>query len=161
MTHPWRARYDRLRAEGRCVLCGARAANNLDGTIGTLCARHRQQRTKTPTAAAPDPPSAIAPQPSAEASTFERFCVQHNVQLVGLDCPAGHRSGTEDASGDEEDAWRVVHVATGRVAATVRGEHVKWEAWFEARFEDVTGKLTGRRLGLPFPKRWRRRRRAA
>lgn len=99
--------------------------------------------------------------------TFVRACIKHKLPLdgiSGLECPRGHTSSRRHlgASGDDLSgepslsspdrvlAWLVVHVASGRVAATVIGAHCQWEPWIEETWEERDGAVLAGRSSSGF-----------
>ena len=82
---------------------------------------------------------------SERGETFFRACIDHKLELIGLDCPLGHLSSLKIPHRGQSDihlAWLVVHASSGCVVATVRSNKVTW--WFEGPFEQIAGKLGGR-----------------
>jgi hypothetical protein len=84
---------------------------------------------------------------------FIRRCLDHGLELDGLQCPEGpHQAkvalsrpnGRLGIPPDEVLAWEVLDVESHRWVARVIGEQIKWAPWFEALAEDGLTLLTGR-----------------
>lgn len=82
---------------------------------------------------------------------FVRRCLDHGLELAGLECPEGPHQAKLALSRprlgvppDEVLAWEVFDMESHRWVARVIGEQIKWAPWFEALAEDKLTLLTGR-----------------
>ena len=105
----------------------------------------RLPRAQSPSAGPPTPAPVAAPLPALDGEIYIRACIAHRCRLNGLDCercpPRSHGAVLRD----ESPGWLVVHASTGRIAGTVHGDRVAWEAWSEDECQETLTALSGRR----------------